>query len=68
MNKKEAATLAYNLICGLADINDSEFVDNIISAVQDGAEYDIEDMLIELEAGEYDWLYWLVRAPVESLQ
>lgn len=54
MNKKEAATLAYNLICGLADINDSEFVNNIISAVQNGAEYDVEDMLIELEAGEYD--------------
>lgn len=54
LNKKEAATLAYNLICGLADIKDSEFVDNIISAVQDGAKYDIEDMLIELEAGEYD--------------
>lgn len=54
MNKKEAATLAYDLICGLADINDSEFVSSIISAVQSGAEYDIEDMLIELEAGEYD--------------
>lgn len=54
MNKKEAATLAYDLVCGLADIDDSEFVNNIISAVQSGAEYDIEDMLIELEAGEYD--------------
>lgn len=54
LNKKEAATLAYDLICGLADINDSEFVSSIISAVQSGAEYDIEDMLIELEAGEYD--------------
>ena len=54
MNQKEAAKLAYDLICGLADINDGEFVDNIISAIQSGAEYDIEDMLIELEAGEYD--------------
>lgn len=54
LNKKEAATLAYDLVCGLADIDDGEFVSSIISAVQSGAEYDIEDMLIELEAGEYD--------------
>ena len=52
MNKKEAATLAYNLICGLADINDSEFVDNIISAVQDRAEYDIEDRSEERRVGK----------------
>lgn len=54
LNKKEALTLTYDLICGLADINDKEFENSIISAIQSGAEYDIEDMLIELEAGEYD--------------
>ena len=28
MNKKEICETAYNLICGLSDIDDEEFVDN----------------------------------------
>lgn len=52
MTKKEACIIAYNLVTGLSDIHDEDFVSTIISAIMNREEYIIEEVLREVEVEE----------------
>ena len=49
MTKKEICETAYNLICGLSDIDDEEFINTIINAIHNREEYTVEEILEEVE-------------------
>lgn len=52
MSKKEVCITAYNLITGLQDVHDENFVSTIIDAIMNGEEYVVEEILREIEVEE----------------
>lgn len=52
MNKKEACTLAYELISSIDDIKDEEFKKDLLFAIVHKEEYTIAEMLEDAELEE----------------